>query len=135
MGAAAHAQAAAPVDPALAALQAQRFPQPVRAGELIGRRILEPLESRPVLGSVVAVIRESAPGNTLAIVMKRGGFLGFGGRLIAVPAAALGLLGRELMLLDLTPQQLDELPTFTANDAGVVGADEQIHMGLAHPAH
>jgi hypothetical protein len=119
----------------VAALQAQRFPQPVRVGDLLGRRILEPLESRPVLGSVVEVIRESAPGNPLAIVMKRGGFLGFGGRLIAVPVGALGLLGNELDLLDLTPAQLDALPTFTANDAVVVPADQEIRMGLAHPAH
>jgi len=134
-GAGGLAQPTAPVDPALAALQAQRFPQPVRVGDLLGRRILEPLESRPVLGSVVEVIRESAPGNPLAIVMKRGGFLGYGGRLIAVPAGALGLLGSELMLVDLTPAQLDELPTFTPNAAVVVAADEEIRMGLAHPAH
>jgi len=114
-------------------MAAKRFPQPVRVGDLIGRRILEPLESRPVLGSVMAVVRE--PPQTLAIVMKCGGFLGFGGRLIAVPADALGLLGNELMLLDFTPAQLDAFPTFAPDHAVVVAADEQIRMGLAHPAH
>jgi hypothetical protein len=131
--AAGYSQPSARADTASSAMAAQRFPQPVRVGDLIGRRILEPLESRPVLGSVVEVIRE--PGQTLAIVIKRGGFLGFGGRLIAVPTEAMGLLGNELELLDLTPAQLDALPTFTADRAVVVAADEQIRMGLAHPAH
>jgi hypothetical protein len=132
-GAAGYAQASSPADADLAELQAQRFPQPVRVGDLIGRQILAPLESRPILGSVVAVVRE--PQKTLAIVMKHGGFLGFGGRLIAVPAAAIGLVGKELMLVDLTPEQLDARPTFVAGDAVALAADEEIHMGLAHPAH
>jgi len=132
-GAAGYSQAPGTPDPGPTELEATRFPQPVRVGDLIGRPILAPLESRPVLGSVVEVVRE--PRQTLMIVMKRGGFLGFGGRLIAVPTAALGLLGRELVLLDLTPEQLDASPTFTAGEGDVVAADEQIHMGLAHPAH
>jgi hypothetical protein len=132
-GTGAYPQVPASADPQLAAIAAQRFPQPVRVGDLIGRRVLAPLESRPVLGHVVEVIRE--PKQVLAIVMKRGGFLGFGGRLIAVPTDAMGLLGKELVLIDLTPEQLDARPTFTAGDAVMVAADEEIRIGLAHPAH
>ncbi len=134
-GAGGHAQAPPPPDPELSTLAAKRFPQPVRVGDLIGRRILASRESRPVLGSVVAVIREREPADTLEIVIQRGAVLGFGGRLIAVPVATLGLLGNELELLDLTPEQLDDLPTFTADTAIVIAADQEIRVGLAHPAH
>jgi hypothetical protein len=66
--------------------------------------------------------------------MKYGGTWGIGGRDIAVPLDAMVLLGRELEVLDLTPEQLRGLPTY--GGAGrVLGADDIIHMGLAHPSH
>jgi hypothetical protein len=46
---------------------AQRFPQPVRVGDLIDRYVLEPVESQPILGRVRAVVKE--PDGTIAVVM------------------------------------------------------------------
>jgi hypothetical protein len=128
----AHAQQPAPPGADLVSFAAKRFPQPVRVGDLIHRTVLQPTESRPVLGRVVLVI--SLDDGKQAIVMQYGGIWGLGSRTIAVPLEAMVLLGQELEVLDLTPEQLNRLPTY--NGAGrVLGADEFIQMGLAHPSH
>jgi len=128
----ARAQQPAPPGVDVAAFAAKRFPQPVLVGDLIRRTVLQPTESRTVLGHVVQVIRLGDGG--CAIVIKYGGAWGFGGRDIAVPLDAMVLLGVELEVLDFTPAQLRRFPTY--DGAGrVLGADEIIHMGLAHPSH
>ena len=128
-----HAQEPAPPGEALASFAARRFPQPVRVGQLEGRRVLEPVESRNVLGTVSAVVRRRDGG--LDIVVKYGGPWGWGGRLIAVPVEAMVLLGSEVEILDFTPAQLDGFPTFATGSAAPVAADTIIQMGLAHPSH
>ncbi len=125
-------QQPAPAGVDLAAFAARRFPQPVRVGDLIHRTVLQPTESRPVLGSVERVIR--LDDGSQAIVIKYGGVLGFGGRDIAVPLDAMVLLGTELEVLDFTPAQLSKFPLYSG--AGhALGADEIIRVGLAHPSH
>src|SRR5258708_13846678 len=97
------AQRPAPPDADLAAFAARRFPQPVRVGDLNNRTVLQPLESRPVLGRVAQVIRVS--NGKEEIVMRYGGLFGFGGRYAAVPIAAMGLLGNELQDPNYPPHQ------------------------------
>jgi hypothetical protein len=126
------AQQAAPPGVVAATFAAKRFPQPVRVGDLLHRSVLEPVESRRILGHVDRVIR--LDGGKEAIVMTFGGFLGFGEHRIAVPLEAMVLLGRELEVLDFTPQQLGGFPAY-GGTGNVLGADEIIHMGLAHPSH
>jgi hypothetical protein len=127
------AQHPAPPNADLAALAARRFPQPVRVGDLINRTVLQPLESRPVLGRVAQVVRVS--NGKEEIVMRHGGFFGFGGRCIAVPIEAMALLGNELEVLYYTPQQLNALPTYTGAGTAPLAADDVIRMGLARPSH
>ncbi len=126
------AQEAAPAGVDAAAFAAKRFPQPVRVGDLLQRTVLEPVESRRILGHVDSVIR--IEGGREAIVMTFGGFLGLGAHRIAVPLEAMVLLGSELEVLDFTPQQLEHFPTYNGTGT-VLGVDEIIHMGLAHPSH
>jgi hypothetical protein len=129
--AAAQSQEAAPPGVELSTFAAKRFPQPVRVGELIHRTVLEPVESRRILGHVEQVIRlDGGP----AIVMTFGGFLGLGAHRIAVPLDAMVLVGAELEVLDFTPQQLEQFPIYSGSGS-VLGSDEIIHMGLAHPSH
>ncbi len=128
----ARSQQPAPPGVALATFAAKRFPQPVRVGDLIHRTVLQPTESRPILGHVVGVVRLD-DGNQ-AIVIRYGGALGFGGRDIAVPLDAMVLLGEELEVLDFTPAQLRDFPTY-GGGGRTLGADEIIHVGLAHPSH
>lgn len=127
----AQAQEAAPPGVDLASFAAKRFPQPVRVGDLIHRTVLEPVESRRILGHVDQVVRlDSGP----AIIMTFGGFLGVGSHKIAVPLDAMVLLGSELEVLDFTPQQLEHFPIYNGSGT-VIGTDEIIRMGLAHPSH
>jgi hypothetical protein len=127
------AQQPAPPGADSAEFAARRHPQPVRVGDLVGRRVLQPLESRPVLGHVIEVVR--LDDGSERIIIRYGGWLGFGGHLIAVPVDAMVLLGDELEILDLTPAQLDRLPVYRAGGGSPLAADEFIRMGLAHPSH
>jgi len=127
------AQHPAPPDVDLAAFAARRFPQPVRVGDLINRTVLQPLESRPVLGRVAQVIRVS--NGKEEIVMRYGGLFGFGGRYVAVPIEAMALLGNELEVLDYTPEQLNTFPTYTGAGTAPLATDDVIRMGLARPSH
>lgn len=127
------AQHAASHDVDLAAFAARRFPQPVCVGDLINRTVIQPLESRPVLGRVARVIRVSNGREEL--VMRYGGLFGFGGRYVAVPIEAMALLGNELEVLDYTPEQLNTFPTYTGAGTAPLAADDVIRMGLARPSH
>jgi hypothetical protein len=126
------AQEAAPPGVDAATFAAKRFPQPVRVGDLLHRAVLEPVESRRILGHVDQVIHTGSGKE--AIVMTFGGFWGIGARRIAVPIDAMVLLGSELEVLDFTPQQLEQFPTYDGTDSAL-GAEQIIHMGLAHPSH
>lgn len=128
------ALAQAPKPPAMPAAEAtaRRFPQPVRVGDLLGRAVLQPLESQPLLGRVGAVVRR--PDGTIDVVLERGGILALTRRRIAVPVDAMALLGQD-MVLDLTPGQLDALPTFDGTGTEEVGPDTTIKVALARPSH
>ncbi len=117
---------------------AQRFPQPVRAGDLIHRQVLRPVEQQTVLGRVDGVARR-ADGAVLVVVDARDagwrGALGLGARPVAVPSNAMALLGEHLALMDLTPAQLRALPTFDPAGTAPVPPDDTIRMGLVRPFH
>ena len=112
---------------------ARRFPQPVRVGDLVGRPVLQHLESQPVLGRVSGVVRR--PDGEVDVVVDYGGFLGFGHRPIAVSVDSVALLGAQLVVQGLTPAQLDATPTFDGKAAVPVSPDSMIKVGLTRPAH
>jgi len=115
----------------------QRFPQAVRAGDLVGRRLLAPEESQPVLGWVTGVVRDSDGDPSL--IVEIGGWLGgwikIGTRKVAVSADTMALLGEHVALLDLTPKELNALPTYTPGSQTPVGPNEILHMGIVKPFH
>ena len=129
----AFAQAPRPAGMLPAEAAARRFPQPVRAGDLVGRDVLRPLESQPVLGRVSGLVRR--PDGTVDVVVQYGGVLGFGRHPIAVPVDAMALLGQDIEVLDLTPTQLDALPRFDGAGTVPVPPDTTIQVGLARPSH
>ena len=117
----------------LAQSTAMRFPQPVRAGDLLHRLILRPVESQDILGRVRSVVQD-ADGEVM-VVMNFGGFYGFGGRLIAVPIDAMVLLGEDMEVVAYTPQQLARFPTFVSAGTVAVSDDAVLRVGLAKPSH
>ncbi len=130
---AAMAQQPAPAGTTLAEAAQRRFPQPVRVGDLIHRTVLQPLESQPVLGHVAAVVRQD--DGVVKVVVDYGGLFGAGGRPIAVPVDAMTLLGRDMEIVDFTPQQLDGFPTYSGGGATPLAADATIRVGLSRPSH
>lgn len=128
-----HAQEVAPSRASLAEAAARRFPQPVRVGELLGRRVLQPIVSRPTLGRVRDVVRRA--DGTLDMVLDYGGLLGFFARPIAVPAEAMALLGQDMVAVGLTPEQLERLETFDSTGATPLPPDSVIRLGLTGPYH
>lgn len=130
---AALAQPSAPSGASLAKEAAQRFPQPVRVGDLIDRTVLRPVESQVVLGHVTRVVRSG--DGTVLVVVALGGLFGFGARPVAVPVDAFALLGAELEIVGFTPAQLRGLPTFDAAGSVLVAPDDTIRVGLTRPSH
>lgn len=115
-----------------AAKAAKRFPQPVRAGDLIGRDVLEPTERQTGLGRVAALRRAEDGG--VDVLIRTGGLLGVGSRLVAVPIEAVALLGEHVALMDLSPAELRALP-YAAAPAQAFAQDETIRVGLVRPFH
>ena len=127
------AQQPAPPGLSLAARAVARFPQPVRVGDLLRRQVLRPVEQQDVLGRVAGVVRR--PDGAVLVVVSLGGVLGFRTRPVAVPVEATALLGEYLAVMDLTPGQLRDLPTFDGAGDQPVPADETVRVGLARPFH
>lgn len=131
--ASAAAQQPAPPGPALAARAAARFPQPVRVGDLLRRQVLRPVEQQNVLGRVAGVVRGG--DGAVLVVVSLGGVLGLGTRPVAVPVEATALLGEHLAVIDLTPGQLQALPTFDGAGTQPLQPNETIRVGLTRPFH
>ncbi len=116
----------------LAAEAATRYPQPVVVGTLIGREVLRPIESQPVLGRVRAVVRQ--PDGSIAVIVAYGGLRGLFGRPIAVPVDGMTLLGQYMDIVSFTPAQLRGFPTYTGGAARLPAAST-IRVGLSRPSH
>ena len=130
---AARAQQPAPPGMAPAEAAARRWPQPVRVGDLLRRRILRPLESQPTLGWVHDVVERT--DGRIDVVVDYGGVFGFFTRPIAVPVEAMVLLGQFMEIVDFTPAELDAFKTFDPAGTMPLGPDRTIRVGLARPSH
>ena len=117
----------------LADAAAKRFPQPVRVGDLLGRFVLEPVESMPTLGRVREVARLA--DGSIVIVMDYGGFFGFVARLIAVPVNGMALLGQVIEVIDFEPGQLAKFPSFNPAGSKILPPGAIIRVGLVRPSH
>jgi len=124
---------AQPALPALANPAARRFPQLVRAGDLVGRQLLRPVEQQNVLGRIAGLARRADGG--ILLVVNTGGIFGLGTRPVAVPLDAAALLGEHVALMDVTPEQLRALPDFAPAGTAPVPADEAVRVGLVGPFH
>lgn len=122
-----------PSPESLAQGAARRFPQPVRVGDLVGRKVLRRASTQEVLGRVREVVRRE--DGAVQVVMDYGGVLGFLARPIAVPVEAMTLVGYYMEVFDLTPEQLDGLATFDGTGAAPLPPDGVIRVGLNGPTH
>lgn len=130
----ASAQAPGPELPTRATLAEQavrRFPQSVRAGDLVGRYVLRPEEAQSVLGHVQSLTLR--PDGAIDVIILEGTTLGLGGHPVAVPVEAVALLGEHVVLVGYTPGQLAALPA--SPPAAPLPPDTTVKVGLAKPSH
>lgn len=104
----------------------RRFPQPVLVSDLIGRQILD--REQGVLGRIVTLV--NAPDGQVQIVFAKRSLFGYGGPTIAIPAKTAALLGQFVMVLDLSEEEVDKLPAWTAGNAAPVERTSHIRMAL-----
>ena len=105
----------------------KRFPQPVRVGDLIGLPVLDHRAS--TLGTVRQVVR-TAQGQTKLIV-SYSRWWGWFGRPVAVPLEVVGIQGRELVSLDMDPDEYVGSPTWQEAGATVLPANASVRIALA----
>ena len=123
----------APTYEQLQAIAAQRFPQEVLVGDLIGRQVLRHLESQPTIGFVSDVVERV--DNRIFVIIDLGGRFAWSRRSVAVPVEALALNGQYLEVNAYSPQQLAALPAFSAKDERPVSRDAKLSVALSKPAH
>ena len=90
----------------------RRWPQPVKAGFLIGLPILDYDDS--TIGHVRKVVRDA--DNKILLIVAYGRWLTWNKRLVAVPIETVAILGRQINALEMLPEDFDRAPTW--NDAG-----------------
>ena len=105
----------------------KRFPQPVRVGDLIGLPVLD-LNSSTV-GYVREIVRTAAGRIEFIIDYSRWG--GWFGRPVAVPLEMLGIEGRHLMSLNMSPTDYDAAPTWRDTGAAPLPADATVRIALS----
>jgi hypothetical protein len=105
----------------------KRFPQPVRVGDLIGLPVLN--ENASTLGHVRQVVR--TPQGNIQLIVSYSRFWGWFGHPVAVPIEVVGIEGRQLVSLDMSPDEYANAPTWQGNDATALPNDATIRIALA----
>src|SRR5215475_2705819 len=99
------ASAAAHADETPEQRMAQRFPQPVKVGDLIGLPVYD--DNQSTLGHVREVVR--TPAGKIELV---------------------GIFGRQLAALDMSRQEFANAPTWSGGDATPISPEDTIRIGL-----
>lgn len=107
----------------------RRFPQAVRVGDLIGLPVLD--HDASTLGYVRAVT-QTAPNKIELIVSysRWFGWFGWFARPVAVPIDVLGIEGRQLISLDMAPNEYAAAPTWRDGDAATLSNTAVIRIAL-----
>jgi hypothetical protein len=105
----------------------KRFPQPVRVGDLIGLPVLD--ESASTLGYVREVVR--TPQGQIELIVSYSPWWGWFGRPLAVPIEVVGIEGRQIVSLDMSPENYAAAASWRHTDEAVLPADATIRIALA----
>jgi hypothetical protein len=104
----------------------KRFPQPARVGDLIGLPVFD--LSSSTLGDVRQVVR--TPLGKIEFIVGYSRWWGWFGRPVAVPLESLGLEGRQLRSLDMSPSEYAVAPTWHDSNATSLPPDATVRVGL-----
>jgi hypothetical protein len=104
----------------------KRFPQPVRVGTLIGLPVLD--EDASTLGYVRQIVR--TPKGQIKLIVSYSRWWGWFGRPVAVPLEVVGIEGRQLVSLDMDPDEYADAPTWQGKDATALPNDATVRVAL-----
>jgi hypothetical protein len=104
----------------------QRWPQPVKVGDLIGLRVLDWRDS--TIGFVHRVVR--TPAGKVQLVVNNGYLFGRGGRLVPVPIEVVAILARQIAALDMPREEFDSAPTWTDASGRDIPPGETIRIAI-----
>ncbi len=110
----------------LEAKMAQRFPQKVKVGDLIGWPVLD--DDNVTLGDVQQVVRSPEGKIKLIVIYSR--WFGWFGRPVAVPIEAVGIFGKQLASFEMPPAEYEKAPTWTAGTDRPLSENEIIRIAL-----
>ena len=105
-----------PLDEALEAKMARRFPQRVKVGDLIGLPVLD--DDDVTLGHVQQVVR--SPQGKIKLIVTYSRWFGWLGHPVAVPIEAVAIFGKQIASLEMPPAEYEKAPTW------VVGTDRPL---------
>lgn len=105
----------------------RRYPQPVKAGFLIGLPVLDYDDS--TIGHVRKVVR-TGDGKILLIVAY-GRWLTWSKRLVAVPIETVAILGRQINALEMTPEDFEKAPTWNDSGGQDIASDATIQIAIS----
>ena len=105
----------------------KRFPQTARVGYLVGLPVLD-LNSK-TLGYVQKVVR--TPAGEIKFIVSYSRWFGWFGRPVAVPLEVLGIEGRQLVSLDMSPSEYDAAPTWRDTEGTPLAVDATVRVALS----
>ncbi|HEX3708569.1 MAG TPA: hypothetical protein VHV56_01640 [Pseudolabrys sp.] len=109
-----------------------RFPQPVRVGDLLGLPVLDYNDS--TIGYVHEVVR--SPQGKIFLIVPYSAHFGWartewGKRPVAVPIEVVAILARQLDALDMSRDDFDKAPTWKPSQGQRIPSDEKTLIALA----
>jgi len=108
----------------------RRYPQPVKAGFLVGLPMLDGRDS--TLGYIREVVR--TPEGRIVLVVPYRAWLGWaptdwGRKTVAVPVETVAILARQVAAVDFSREDFADAPPYTAQDTPIP-ADETIRIAV-----
>jgi hypothetical protein len=103
-----------------------RFPQNVRAGDLIGLPVQD--EDDRILGYVADVVRK--PDGRIVLVMPEGAWLWRSGRPVPIPIETVAILARHINLLDIPREDVPKLPAWDPTQGSPIARDDVIRIAI-----
>jgi hypothetical protein len=104
----------------------RRFPQPAKAGFLIGLPVLD--YDDITIGYVRHVVRTSE--GKIQLIVNHGRFFGWGGRLVPVPIEVVAILARQIVALEMTREDFATAPVWSEASTRAIPPDETIKIAI-----
>lgn len=105
----------------------KRFPQPVRVGDLIGLPVID------LRSSTLGYVREVArtPQGGIELIVSYSPWWGLFGHPVAVPIEAVGIEGRQIVSMDMSPQEYAKAARWVRTSETILPQDATVSIPLS----